>query len=129
VPCGYRVFWLRLDHLIKPCFLPASLLLSLYIMLTFTHVTSRSLRTPTPLLTSCITCAPSHAHAHYRRMPSCASHALLTSLFSLHAPCLPISLCAVRNNASHRVIWHFSLGNTWHELAAPLWVLSAAIPI
>jgi len=29
----------------------------------------------------------------------------------------------VRNNASHRVIWHFSLGNTWHELAAPLWVL------
>jgi hypothetical protein len=37
--------------------------------------------------------------------------------------------CGVRNNASHRVIWHFSLGNTWHELAAPLWVLSAAIPI
>jgi hypothetical protein len=36
---------------------------------------------------------------------------------------------AVRNNASHRVIWCFSLGNTWHELAAPLWVLSAAIPI
>jgi len=36
---------------------------------------------------------------------------------------------AVRNNASHRVIWRFSLGNTWHELAAPLWVLSAAIPI
>jgi hypothetical protein len=27
------------------------------------------------------------------------------------------------------VIWHFSLGCTWHELAAPLWVLSAAIPI
>jgi len=39
------------------------------------------------------------------------------------------SLGDVRNNASHRVIWHFSLGNTWHELAAPLWVLSAAIPI
>jgi hypothetical protein len=36
---------------------------------------------------------------------------------------------AVRNNASHHVIWRFSLGNTWHELAAPLWVLSAAIPI
>jgi hypothetical protein len=35
----------------------------------------------------------------------------------------------VRNNASHHVIWRFSLGNTWHELAAPLWVLSAAIPI
>jgi len=35
----------------------------------------------------------------------------------------------VRNNASHCVIWHFSLGNTWHELAAPLWVLSAVIPI
>jgi hypothetical protein len=39
------------------------------------------------------------------------------------------SLGDVRNNASHRVIWRFSLGNTWHELAAPLWVLSAAIPI
>jgi hypothetical protein len=39
------------------------------------------------------------------------------------------SLGDVRNNASHCVIWHFSLGNTWHELAAPLWVLSAAIPI
>jgi hypothetical protein len=36
---------------------------------------------------------------------------------------------SVRNNASHCVIWHFSLGSTWHELAAPLWVLSAAIPI
>ncbi|KAG2123033.1 hypothetical protein BD769DRAFT_1360080 [Suillus cothurnatus] len=35
----------------------------------------------------------------------------------------------VRNNASHCVIWRFSLGNTWHELAAPLWVLSASIPI
>jgi len=35
----------------------------------------------------------------------------------------------VRNNASHRMIWRFSLGNTWHKLAAPLWVLSAAIPI
>jgi len=35
----------------------------------------------------------------------------------------------VRNNASHHVIWRFSLGNTWHKLAAPLWVLSAAIPI
>jgi len=35
----------------------------------------------------------------------------------------------VENNASHCVIWHFSLGSTWHELAAPLWVLSAAIPI
>jgi hypothetical protein len=35
----------------------------------------------------------------------------------------------VGNNASHCVIWHFSLGCTWHELAAPLWVLSAAIPI
>jgi len=35
----------------------------------------------------------------------------------------------VRNNASHRVTWRFSLGSTWHELAAPLWVLSAAIPV
>jgi hypothetical protein len=40
-----------------------------------------------------------------------------------------VVLSIVRNNASHRVIWHFSLGNTWHKLAAPLWVLSAAIPI
>jgi len=42
---------------------------------------------------------------------------------------LPHLWAVVRNNASHHVIWHFSLGSTWHELAAPLWVLSAAIPI
>jgi hypothetical protein len=40
-----------------------------------------------------------------------------------------VFLSDVRNNASHCVIWRFSLGNTWHELAAPLWVLSASIPI
>jgi hypothetical protein len=39
-------FWLRLDCLIKPCFLPALLLLSLYIMLVFTHAASHSLMNP-----------------------------------------------------------------------------------
>jgi len=94
-------FWLRLDRLIKPCFLPASLLLSLYIVLAFTHVTSRSLQIPTSLPTSCITCAPSRAHAHYRCTPSCASltlarasHAPLTTLFSSRTLRLSISLCA-----------------------------------
>jgi hypothetical protein len=36
---------------------------------------------------------------------------------------------AVENHASHCVIWHFSLGSTWHKLVASLWVLSAANPI
>jgi len=40
-----------------------------------------------------------------------------------------LALGVVRNNASHCVIWHFSLGSTLHKFAAPLWVLSAAIPI
>jgi hypothetical protein len=31
------VFWLRLDRLIKPCFLSTPLLLSLYITLAFAH--------------------------------------------------------------------------------------------
>jgi hypothetical protein len=94
-------FWLRLDNLIKSCFLPASLLLSLYITLAFTHVTSCSLQIPTPLLAFRITCAPSHAHAHYRCTPSCASltlahtsHAPLTALFSSRTSRLSISLCA-----------------------------------
>jgi len=92
-------FWLRLDRLINPCFLPASLLLSLYIALAFTHTASRSLRIPTLLPTSCITCTPSCTHMHYRCMPSCASltlahtsHALLTVQFSSRASRLSISL-------------------------------------
>jgi hypothetical protein len=93
-------FWLRLDHLIKPCFLPASLLLLLYIALTFTHVTSCSLRTPTPLLAFRITCTLSHAHAHYRRMPSHASLTLARAsrapltTHSHHAPCTFLYPCA-----------------------------------
>jgi hypothetical protein len=41
----------------------------------------------------------------------------------------PFHSAGAGNNASHHVIWCFSLGSTWHKLAAPLWVLSAAIPI
>jgi len=94
-------FWLRLDRLIKPCFLSASPLLSLYIALTFTHDTSRSLRIPTPLLAFRITCALSRAHAHHRRTPSHASLTLarasrapLTAHFSSRDSRLSISLCA-----------------------------------
>jgi hypothetical protein len=93
-------FWLRLDCLIKPCFLPASPLLSLFIALAFTHVTSCSLRIPTPLLAFHITCVLSCAHAHHRRTPSHASltlarasHAPLTVHFSSRTLRLSISLC------------------------------------
>jgi len=88
-------FWLRLDCLIKPCFLSASPLLSLYIALAFTHIISCSLRIPTPLLAFRITCALSRAHAHHRRTPSCAyapSCAPLTSL-SHRAPCAFLYPC------------------------------------
>jgi hypothetical protein len=92
-------FWLRLDRLIKPCFLPASLLLSLYIALAFTHTTSRSLQIPTPLLAFCITSALSCAHTHYRCTPSCTSLtlvrtscALLTTYFSSRASRLSMPL-------------------------------------
>jgi hypothetical protein len=101
-------FWLRLDRLIKPCFLSALPLLSLYIALTFTHITLRSLQTPTPLLTFHITCAPSHAHTHYRHTPSCAlltlartSHAPLTAHFSSCTLHLSISLHASPVYLSH----------------------------
>jgi len=101
-------FWLRLDRLIKPCFLPASPLLSLFIALAFTHVTSHSLRIPTLLLAFRITCALSRAHAHHRRTPSRASltlarasHAPLTAHFSSRALCLSISLCASPVYLSH----------------------------
>jgi hypothetical protein len=101
-------YWLRLDRLIKPCFLPASPLLSLFIALAFTHITSRSLRIPTPLLAFCITCALSRAHAHHRRTPSRASLTLarasrapLTAHFSSRASCLSISLCASPVYLSH----------------------------
>jgi hypothetical protein len=94
-------FWLRLDRLIKPCFLSASPLLSLYIALAFTHDTSRSLRIPTPLLAFCITCALSRAHVHHRRTPSRASRAPLTVHFSSRASRLPISLHAPPVYLSH----------------------------
>jgi hypothetical protein len=87
-------FWLRLDHLIKPCFLSASPLLSLYIALAFAHVTSRSLQIPTPLPTSHITCMPSCAHAF-----PCFTYLSVRFLhsayyaFSSHTLRLSISLC------------------------------------
>jgi len=87
------VFWLRLDHLIKPCFLSAPLLLSLYIALAFFHAASCSLQIPTPLLAFHITCVLSCTHMHHRHMPSHASCALLTALFSLCTSRLSISLC------------------------------------
>jgi len=101
-------YWLRLDRLIKPCFLPASPLLSLFIALAFTHVTSHSLRIPTPLLAFRITCVLSHAHAHHRRTPSCASLTLarascapLTAHFSLRTSRLSMSLCVSPVYLSH----------------------------
>jgi hypothetical protein len=101
-------YWLRLDRLIKPCFLSALPLLSLFIALAFTHVTSRSLRIPTPLLAFRITCALSCAHMHHRCTPSCASLTLarasrapLTARFSSHASRLSISLCASPVYLSH----------------------------
>jgi hypothetical protein len=101
-------FWLRLDRLIKPCFLPASPLLSLYIALAFTHAVSRSLRFPIPLLAFHITCMLSRTHAHHRRTPSRAlltlahaSCAPLTAHFSSHTSRLSISLCASPVYLSH----------------------------
>jgi len=121
-------FWLRLDRLIKPCFLPASLLLSLYIALTFTHITSRSLWTPTLLLAFSITCVPSHTHAFLRftylsmRFPHSAYFAFLiahfTPLYILACiPCLLdfslfLILCvvAVPFRVEHICLRHSSLG-------------------
>jgi len=104
------MFWLRLDRLMKPCFLSALPLLSLHIALAFTHITSHSLRIPTPLLAFRITCMPSRAHAHYRRTPSRASltlarasRALLTAYFSLCASHLSISLRAPPVYLSHLI--------------------------
>jgi len=37
------------------------------------------------------------------------------------------AITSVENHASRCVIWHLSLGSTWHKLVASLWVLSAAI--
>jgi len=99
-------FWLRLDRLIKPCFLSASPLLSL--SLTVSH----SLRIPTPLLAFRITCALSRAHTHYRRTPSRAlltlvhtSRTPLTAHFSSCALRLSIPLCASPVYSSSLYSW------------------------
>jgi hypothetical protein len=87
------VFWLKLDHLIKPCFLPALPLPSLLLIPLHTHYKSISplnFCTPTPLLTSRITSMLSHVQVHYGCTLSCAP---LTMHFSLHASCLSTYPC------------------------------------